>query len=132
MEERSVGLSCFLFLLFGFVCSLPAREERSQTLWRTDKVRDTRVDDVIKDIKQLVEAEYLTLMGEDRGREKLEKRRGEPAPVLRFIPARTTTKCFLECFLFSEGFKNVAPSLAKLFEGFLCSVNLCMKTIRKL
>ena len=60
------------------MCSLPAREERSQTLWRTDKVRDTRVDDVIKDIKQLVEAEYLTLMGEDRGREKLEKRRGEP------------------------------------------------------
>ena len=88
MEERSVGStsteflkkSCFLFLLFGCgVSCLPTREERSQTLWRKDKVRDTRVDDVVKDIKQLVEAEYLTLMGEDRSRQKLEKRRGEPA-----------------------------------------------------
>ena len=71
----------FLFLLFGCVSSLPAREDRSQTLWRKDKVRDTRVDDVIKDIKQLVEAEYLTLMGEDRSRHKLEERRGELAAV---------------------------------------------------
>ena len=36
-----------------------------------------------------------------------------------------------KCFLFSEGFEDVAPSLAKLLEGFLRSVNLCMKTIRK-
>jgi len=87
MEERSVGTnstefvkkSCFLFLLFGCVSCLPTREERSQTLWRKDKVRDTRVDDVIKDIKQLVEAEYLTLMGEDGNGQKLEERKGEPA-----------------------------------------------------
>ena len=87
MEERSVGStslefvkkSCLIFLLFGCVSCLPTREERSQTLWRKDKVRDTRVDDVIKDIKQLVEAEYLTLMGEDGSGQKLEERRGEPA-----------------------------------------------------
>ena len=76
MEERSVGVTSIelsrkiliIFLFLGFAYSLPTREERRQTLWRANKVRDTRVDDVIKDIKALVETEYLTLM--ERGETK--------------------------------------------------------------
>ena len=76
MEERSVGVASIelsrkiliIFLFLGSAYSLPTSEERRQTLWRANKVRDTRVDDVIKDIKALVETEYLTLM--ERGETK--------------------------------------------------------------
>jgi hypothetical protein len=56
-----------LLLLPALAAGLPRQQPASNTLWRRDKLRDTRVDDVIKDIKQLVEEEYLQLLGEGSG-----------------------------------------------------------------
>ena len=77
MAGRTMVLLTFLLTLAS---SLPAREERSQTLWFKDKDRDTRVDDVIKDIKTLVEAEYNRVVVEG-GKVEEEEEEEEEEPV---------------------------------------------------